>query len=226
MYLYCTLALLICALQAVITCLVIYHSPSNFIKLLCYPTLGGCFVVTLISATCALAVVQKQLDGFLPRNTGAKCLLVALVIAVGLPFYLVLQAIMEKDMWFFYGYLCGLIGQFWVSWHWNLRPCWHFIKMYVVGILYLAFLTDQYPISNFHEHSIAELTGFTIITGVVVLVGWFFMRKTKQKEDIAVMFEMKSEQKPEKKEPSNQENENKASEANINNDEHQIKTEL
>jgi hypothetical protein len=153
MYLYCSLIILISALQGTFTIIYIYYSPSLLIKILCYPTLGGNFLIAIIFATCALAVVQKQLDRFLPHNSGYKCLIVGLAI-IGLIVYPFVLTVIEKEMWFFYVYLGGLVGQFCLSWQWAMRPCWHFVKEFTIGIVYLAILSDQYPIANFCEHSI------------------------------------------------------------------------
>jgi len=216
MYLYSQLVIIICATQATLLLFHVYYSESIVKKAASYCTLGSCFLVCVVHATYTIAIVQKQLDAYLPNDNQYKFIISFLALFVGLIGYPLFITTFHKGIWFMYLHMVGLVAQFIVASNKKLMPNRTFVLLYTLALLYLTIQTDQYPIANFHEHSPIQIIILVAILAALIWVGWLMLRKTKADENINDMFNLVNEKENESTAPTLSKGGSKSMDKNIN----------
>lgn len=150
-----------------------------FQKFICYGTLGSCFLIWLINSACILAVIQKRMNQYLPTDNLFKLFILIISLFVGVICYPLILMTFHKGIWYFYINISGLVVQLVISYLTKKVPFHTFSYMYCLLIVYLALQTNFYPIANFHELSFVELGCLFIFVVILLLIGGFLMKSTK-----------------------------------------------
>lgn len=188
LFIYAQLLATVTALQFAFLVLYVFFSDTFFEKFLCYISLGPCFIIWLVNTTCALAVIQKRMDKYLPEQNMYKLFIQIISFFLGIICYPFLLTTFHKGIWFFYLNLSGLVVQLLISYNEKKAPYPTYSYIYGLLIAYLAIQSNLYPIANFHELSYFELGSlFAFVSGLLV-TGAYFMRYTKNAELIDDMF--------------------------------------
>lgn len=178
LFMFTQVIVVVTAIMAIAAIQFVYYSPYIIEKIILYSTLGPCFLACLIHATYNIAIIQNNLNQYLPRNNLYKFGTLFLAIFVGLIGYPLFLATFSKGMWFFYFSSVGLIVQFVISYYSKMMPYNKFMMVYAVSLVFLAIQADAYPVLHFHELSTLSIVLFTLFVGGVMGGGAWFLRKT------------------------------------------------
>lgn len=155
-----------------------FNSESYLQKIFCYCLMGFSFLSCMIHLTYTLAITQKKLNDFLPRESIYKCAITFLALFIGIIMYPLIIITFHKGTWYFYFMMIGLVAQFLISINLKMLPYHKFIILYSAMIIYLAIQTDDYPILNFSEISYFQETLLLIVLGIINLCGAWTLRNT------------------------------------------------
>lgn len=127
--------------------------PGYIGKICFYSLFGSAFLVSIIQFGYGFAAIQTIVEKNIKEDS--KCKLLILLSIGGL--LIVSPCIVlffAKNFWFHAFFVLSIIGQGLISLHKLEHPSWRFIFLFSLNILYLALISDLYPVLNFRNLSI------------------------------------------------------------------------
>lgn len=138
LYMYCQVIIVNTSIVGICVLQYIYYSQYYLFKLIFYCTFGPCFLLILIHVTFTLAIIQKKINIYLPKNNVYKLCIFGIAIIGGLLTYPIIIAMFDKGIWFMYFSMIGIIVQFALSYKYVTLPYKKYIMLYAVSLVFLC----------------------------------------------------------------------------------------